>query len=77
MKTFQYTCLHIDDVCNHNDLDYNSVMDMIAASDVSFGNNDDTLITVKTFREILGDEGYDTLDFDKHDDDNVMISLGS
>lgn len=74
MKTFQYTCLHIDDICNHNGLDYNSVMDMISASDVSFGNNDDTLITVKTLRDILG---YDSIDFDKHDQDDIMISLGS
>jgi hypothetical protein len=49
-------------------------MDMISASDVSFGNNDDTLITVKTLRDILG---YDSIDFDKHDQDDIMISLGS
>jgi hypothetical protein len=71
MKTFQYQCVSLADVCEANKLDYTSVMDRIASSDVSFGTNDDTLITPKTLENIMGFE----IVLDGLED--VMISLGS
>jgi hypothetical protein len=78
MKTFQHTCLTLEDVCSHNNLDYERVIRTIENSDVSFGNNDDTLITIETFEKIIRDD-FDTnkLNYDHHDEDNIMISLGS
>ena len=72
MTPFTYTCVTLDDVCSINNLDYETVMDRLNASDVSFGTNDDTLITRKTLESILDSH----VDFGGLSDD-VMISLGS
>ena len=79
MESFQYTCLSIADVCEHNDLDLAEVMDAVCASDVSFGCNGDTLISTETFENILEDDGFDTngINYGKYGRNTIMISLGS
>ena len=72
METFIYHCVDLMGVCEMNQLEYSDVVDRLNASDVSFGTNDDTLITRKTLENILGT----TLDFGDLPE-NTMISLGS
>lgn len=72
METFTYHCVDLMSVCVHNGLDYEDVMESVSNSDVSFGTNDDTLITLKTLENILGKD----LDLDNLPD-STMISLGS
>jgi hypothetical protein len=72
MTPFTYTCVTLSDVCSINNLDYETVMDRLNASDVSFGTNDDTLITRQTLESILDAR----VQFGDLSDD-VMISLGS
>lgn len=71
MKVTTYQCVSIADVCEHNNLNYDDVMDAISDSEVSYGNNADTLILGSWLKNLLDTD----LDFDGHDD-NVMISLG-
>lgn len=73
MKSFTYTCLDISEVCKHNQLDLGNVMDTISSSDVSFGTNYDTLLSVNMLESILETR----LDWDNHDEDNIYITLGS
>ena len=73
MKSFTYTCLCISEVCKHNSLDIGEIMDEICASDVSFGTNADTLISVNQLEDIISLK----LDWDNHDEDTILISLGS
>jgi len=72
MTPFTYTCVTLSDICSINNLDYENVMDRLNASDVSFGTNDDTLITRQTLESILDAR----IQFGDLSDD-VMISLGS
>jgi hypothetical protein len=72
METFTYHCVDLMGVCEINQLDYSEVMDQINASDISFGTNDDTLITRKTLESILSR----AIEFGELPD-NTMISLGS
>lgn len=73
MKSFTYACLDIGEVCQHNSLDIGEVMDEICASDISFGTNYDTLLSVSMLENILSLR----LDWDNHDEDNIYITLGS
>jgi len=73
MKSFTYTCLDIGEVCKHNNLDIGEIMGEISASDVSFGTNYDTLLSVSMLENILSLK----LDWDNHDEDNIYIALGS
>lgn len=80
MKSFTYKCVSIQDVCKHNDLDLSNVMDAISNSDISFGNNYDTLISTNQLENILDDAemNVDRLDYNNHDDEDIiLISLGS
>lgn len=72
MTPFTYTCVTLADVCGINNLDYETVMDRLNNSDVSFGTNDDTLITRQTLESVLDLR----INFSDLSDD-VMISLGS
>jgi hypothetical protein len=72
MTPFTYTCVTLADVCEINNLDYETVMDRLNNSDVSFGTNDDTLITRQTLESVLDLR----INFSDLSDD-VMISLGS
>ena len=72
MKVFTYDCVTLEDVCEQNTLDYNHVIEEISHSDVSFGTNEDTLISQSMLENILELK----LDFSGLDD-SVLISLGS
>ena len=77
MKVFTYDCVTLGDVCEHNKLDYGDIMEAICNSDVSFGTNEDTLISQATLESILDDNDFIVdLDFGGLDD-SVLISLGS
>jgi len=73
MKSFTYTCLDILEVCQHNNLEYDTVMDAISNSDISYGNNADTLMSANQLEDIISLK----LDWDNHDEDTILISLGS
>lgn len=79
MKSFTYTCLDIRDVCEYNDLGFDEVMQAICDSDISFGCNADTLISINQLESILEDAhiAIDGLDYNNHDEDTILISLGS
>lgn len=72
MESFNHECLALADVCEHNKLDYQYVMDALNNSDVSFGTNADTLITGEMLDAIL-EKGLNYGQFDH----NILISLGS
>ncbi len=79
MQTFTHTCVALKDYCDHNNLDYVDVMDMVCDSDLSFGNNYDTLVALPDLWMILEDND---IDVEKLDDGGlnvheVRISLGS
>ena len=79
MQTFTHTCIRLKDYCDHNNLDYSEVMDMVCDSDVSFGNNYDTLVALPDLWMILADNNIDVTKLDDgglnvHE---VRISLGS
>ena len=79
MHTFTYRYLLIEDVCEHNKLDYDTVMMAISESDISFGTNADTLMATSQLETILKDAhiAIDGLDYNNHDEDDILISLGS
>lgn len=72
MKVFIYDCVTLADVCEQNTLDYGHVIEEVCHSDVSFGTNEDTLISQSMLEDILELK----LDFGGLDD-SVLISLGS
>lgn len=72
MESFTHECLALFDVCEHNNLDYDSILSILSDSDVSFGTNADTLIHGYWLNAILARD----LDFGDFDDD-ILISLGS
>ncbi len=79
MKTFTHECISLIDYCNHNNLDYSDVMQMVCDSDISFGNNYDTLVALPDLWMILEDNDIDVtkLDDGSLDVTSVRISLGS
>lgn len=72
MNIFTYDCVTLQDVCEQNTLDYNHVVEEICHSDISFGTNEDTLISKAMLEQVLDI----TIDFGILDD-SVLISLGS
>jgi len=79
MKTFTHECVRLVDYCDHNNLDYSEVMQMVCDSDISFGTNYDTLISMPDLWDILDDNDVDVT---KLDDGGLnvhytRISLGS
>lgn len=72
MKVFTYDCVTLADVCEQNSLDYGSVIEEICYSDISFGTNEDTLISKAMLERVL----EIAIDFGGLDD-SVLISLGS
>ena len=79
MKTFTHDCIRLKDYCNHNNLNYEEVIEMVSNSDVSFGTNYDTLISIPDLWDILDENDIDVT---KLDDGGVnvhytRISLGS
>jgi len=72
MKTFTIECVTLEAFCEFNKLDIEAVFEKVRNSDISFGNNDDTLISyyavckmcgVRPLRDIMTDD--------------LMVSLGS
>ena len=77
MTVYSHNYVTIADVCGHNDLDYNEVMDAICNSDISFGNNEDTLMSRRQLQDIVDSYLEETVDLDwGRLDDSVLISLG-
>jgi hypothetical protein len=72
VKVFTYNCVTLKDVCEQNTLDYNHVTEEVSYSDISFGTNQDTLISKSMLEEVLDLH----IDFGGLDD-SVLISLGS
>lgn len=64
--------VRIVDVCDHNGIDYNDMMSILSDTDISFGTNDDTLVSQENLNKIFNKE----LDYGDCDD-TVLISLGS
>lgn len=79
MIAHTYTYVLLEDVCEHNKLPYDTVMMAISESDISFGTNTDTLMTTSQLETILKDAhiAIDGLDYNNHDEDDILISLGS
>jgi hypothetical protein len=81
MKSYTYRYLDLNELCEYNDLDYVVVMEAISNSDISFGTNYDTLISVHQLESILVDAEVhiEGLDYNNHDIDGeiILISLGS
>jgi hypothetical protein len=69
MKTFTIECVTLETVCEFNKLDIEAVFERLNDSEISFGNNGDTLLTRTQLQCILGHE----LDWDLQD---IFISLG-
>jgi len=77
MKTFNYTCVAFETVCEHFNLDPIAVSEALSNSDVSFGTNLDTLISMSRFSEILMD--FDVIENHLRlpEQGDIAVSLGS
>ena len=78
MIVYSHNYVTLADVCKHNSLDYEEVSDAVSNSDISFGTNEDTLMSRRQLQDII--DGYleETVDLDWGKlDDSVLISLGS
>jgi hypothetical protein len=71
MNTFTITCVCFDDLCSHLGIDSGDARLTISNSDISFGTNDDTLVSLARVCRILGVEIPIVLD------PSVMVSLGT
>jgi hypothetical protein len=77
MLVYSHNYVTLADVCKHNSLDYNEVLDAVSNSDISFGTNEDTLISRNQLQSII-DDNFDNVELDWNRlDDSVLISLGS
>lgn len=86
MIVYSHNYVTLVDVCRHNNLDYNEVLDAVSNSDISFGTNEDTLISRSQLQDII--DNYLEQDYNKYQieqtveldwgrlDDSVLISLG-
>lgn len=78
MKSFTYECVTLEDVCKHNKLDYQEIVQAVCDSDVSFGTNADTLMTRSMLQDIVYNYCEHSTELDWADfDDRILISLGS
>ena len=69
MRTFTIECVTLETVCEFNKLDIEAVFERVNNSEISFGNNGDTLLTRTQLECILERK----LDWDLQD---IFISLG-
>jgi hypothetical protein len=80
MIVYSHNYVTLADVCRHNGLDYIEVLDAVSNSDISFGTNEDTLMSRSQLEDIIDNyidiEQHKELDWGKLDD-SVLISLGS
>ena len=70
MKTFTIECVALEDLCEFNQLDIETVFEEIGDSSISFGNNTDTLLTKGQLEYILGRKLY------WEGSEDILISLG-
>lgn len=78
MIVYSHNYVTLADVCKHNSLDYVEVLDAVSNSDISFGTNEDTLMSRRQLQDIIDSYLEETVDLDwKKLDDSVLISLGS
>ena len=70
MKTFTIECVSLEDLCEFNQLDVETVFEEVGDSPISFGNNADTLLTKTQLEYILEHK----LDWEGSED--ILISLG-
>ena len=77
MIVYSHNYVTLADVCRHNSLDYTEVLDAISNSDISFGTNEDTLMSRRQLQDIIDSYLEETVDLDWGKlDDSVLISLG-
>jgi hypothetical protein len=78
MIVYSHNYVTLADVCKHNSLDYVEVSDAVSNSDISFGTNEDTLMSRRQLQDIIDSYLEETVDLDWGKlDDSVLISLGS
>lgn len=78
MIVYSHNYVTLADVCRHNSLDYTEVLDAVCNSDISFGTNEDTLMSRRQLQDIVDSYLEETVDLDWGKlDDSVLISLGS
>ena len=70
MDIFTYRCVNLRDFCSAVGWDYENTMNELLNSDISFGNNNDTLVTPSSLADICEQDLPDNFDYD------LMISLG-
>jgi hypothetical protein len=71
MKTFTITCVGLVDLCSELGIDTGEALLTLCESDISFGTNDDTLVSLARVCRILEIEVPAVLD------PTVMVSLGA
>jgi hypothetical protein len=71
MNTFMITCVGLVDLCSELGIDAGEALLTLSESDISFGTNDDTLVSLARVCRILGVEIPTVLD------PTVMVSLGT
>ena len=80
MIIYSHNYVTLADVCKYNSLDYTEVLDAVSSSHISFGTNEDTLMSRNQLQDIIDNyldiEQCKELDWGKLDD-TVLISLGS
>ncbi len=78
MIVYSHNYVTLQDVCKHNSLDYSDVIDAVSNSHISFGTNEDTLISRSQLQDIIDNYLEYEVDLDwGRLDDSVLISLGS
>jgi hypothetical protein len=77
MRTFTYTCVSLEEVSSEYGLDHFQVSEAISNSDVSFGTNDDTLISISRLSEILMDFDIIEKPLTLPEQGDIAVSLGS
>jgi len=70
MDIFTYRCVNLKDFCDAVGWDYETTIEEINNSDISFGNNDDTLVMPISLANICERDLPENFDY------NLMVSLG-
>ena len=78
MDTFNYKCVLLKDFCEAVGWNHVETVDHLMNSDISFGNNDDTLVTPHNLADICEKELPENFEemAGLNPDDDLMISLG-
>lgn len=77
LNTFTYKCVELRDFCDHLGVDLNRAIDDINDSEVTWGRNDDTLISVDRLLFILGYNSPEAVRIAQTDEmKDLYVSLG-